>query len=124
LSGQRAHRVGEQIHKEISALLLKGLKDPRIGFVTITGVEVTPDLHLARVFFTVMGDDAARQDSEKGLKSSVSYLRRELGRRLHMRYVPDILFQYDSSLEYGNRIESLIQEIHADDQDPGDREDH
>jgi ribosome-binding factor A len=124
LSGQRAHRVGEQIHKEISALLLKGLKDPRIGFVTITGVEVTPDLHLARVFFTVMGDDAARQDSEKGLKSSVSYLRRELGRRLHMRYVPDILFQYDSSLDYGNRIESLIQEIHADDQDPGDREDH
>lgn len=110
---QRSHRIGEQIHKEISALLLKGLKDPRIGFVTITGVEVTPDLHLAKVYFTVMGDEAARKDTEKGLKSSVPYIRHELGRRLRMRYVPDLLFQYDSSLEYGNRIESLIREIHA-----------
>lgn len=120
---QRAQRVAEQIHKEISALLLKGLKDPRIGFVTITGVEVTPDLHLARVYFTVIGDEAARKNSEKGLKNSISFIRRELGHRLRMRYVPDLVFHYDTSLEYGNRIESLIQEIHsgsADDQ--GDTE--
>jgi len=124
LESQRARRVGEQIQKEVSALLVKGLKDPRIGFVTITGVEVTPDLHLARVYFTVMGDATARAESEKGLKSSESFIRRELGRRLRMRYVPDILFQYDSSLDYGNRIESLIQEIHADEDDHGDREDN
>ncbi len=120
---QRAHRVGEQIHKEISALLLKGLKDPRIGFVTITAVEVTPDLHLARVYFTVIGDEAARKSTEKALKNSVSFIRRQLGHRLRMRYVPDLIFLYDTSLEYGNRIESLIQEIHsgaADDQ--GDTE--
>lgn len=124
MESQRARRVGEQIQKEVSALLVKGLKDPRIGFVTITGVEVTPDLHLARVYFTVMGDATARAESEKGLKSSESFIRRELGRRLRMRYVPDILFQYDSSLDYGNRIESLIQEIHADEDDHGDREDN
>lgn len=124
MESQRARRVGEQIQKEISALLVKGLKDPRIGFVTITGVEVTPDLHLARVFFTVMGDEAARKNSEQGLKSSVPFLRRELGRRLRMRYVPDLLFQYDSSLEYGNRIESLIRGIHADHDDQGDSEDN
>lgn len=110
----RSSRVGELIHKEVSALLHKGLKDPRIGFVTITAVDVTPDLHLARVYFTVIGDEAARKNTEKGLASSVPYLRRELGKVLRMRYIPDLLFQYDTSLDYGSRIESLIREIHTD----------
>jgi len=123
LESQRAHRVGEQIHKEISALLVKGLKDPRIGFVTITAVEMTPDLHLARVFFSVMGDAAAQRQSEKGLKNSVPFLRRELGKRLRMRYVPDILFCHDSSLEYGNRIDALLKEIQTEESDDsGDSE--
>jgi len=117
LEFQRSHRVGEQIHKEISALLVKGLKDPRIGFVTITAVEVTPDMHLARVYFTVMGDEKVRRNTEKGLQSSVPYLRRELGRRLSMRYIPDILFCFDASLEYGNRIETLLKEIHTEGDD-------
>lgn len=112
---QRSHRVGDQIQKEISALLVKGLKDPRIGFVTITAVEVTPDLHLARVFFTVMGDEKARRESESGLKSSVPFIRRELGKRLRMRYTPDLLFQYDTSVDYGTRIDNLLQEIQTDD---------
>lgn len=121
----RANRVAESIHKEVSSLLLKGLKDPRIGFVTITAVDVTPDLHLARIYFSVMGDEEARKNTQKGLSSSIPYIRRELGRRLRMRYVPDILFQYDSSLEYGNRIESLIREIHSDTtDDQGDTEDN
>lgn len=112
---QRSHRVGDQIQKEISALLVKGLKDPRIGFVTITAVEVTPDLHLARVFFTVMGDEKARRESTSGLKSSVPFIRRELGKRLRMRYTPDLLFQYDTSVDYGTRIDNLLQEIQTDD---------
>jgi ribosome-binding factor A len=125
LEFQRSHRVGEQIHKEISALLVKGLKDPRIGFVTITAVEVTSDLHLARVYFTTMGDDDARKSTEKGLQSAAPYLRRELGKRLRLRYTPELLFQFDSSLEYGNRIESLLREIHQEeDHDPGDSEHH
>jgi len=125
LEFSRSSRVGESVHKEISALLLKGLKDPRIGFVTITAVDVTPDLHLARVYFTVMGDEEARRETEKGLKSSVPYIRRELGKRLRMRYVPDIIFRFDSSLEYGSRIESLLREIETDSSDdPGDSEEN
>lgn len=114
---QRSHRVGDQIQKEISALLVKGLKDPRIGFVTITGVEVTPDLHLARIFFTVMGDAKSRRETEAGLKSSIPFIRRELGKRLRMRYTPDLLFEYDTSVDYGSRIDHLLQEIQGEQAD-------
>lgn len=108
---QRSHRVGEQIQKEISALLLKGLKDPRIGFVTITAVKVTADLGQARVFFTVMGEESVRRETGQGLASATPYLRRELGKRLRLRHVPELIFEFDTALEYGNRIESLLQEI-------------
>jgi len=123
LEFKRYHRVGEQIHKEISSLLLKGLKDPRIGFVTITAVDVTADMRYAKVFFTVMGDDLARSNSEQGLNSSASFIRRELGKRLGLRYIPEISFHFDASLDYGNRIESLLREIHTGhDDDSGDTE--
>lgn len=108
---QRSHRVGEQIQKEISALLLKGLKDPRIGFVTITEVKVTSDLGLARVYFTVMGEEQVRRETARGLTSAAPYLRRELGKRLRLRHVPELIFEFDTALEYGNRIASLLQEI-------------
>jgi ribosome-binding factor A len=117
LEHSRAQRVGELLHKEISALLLKGMKDPRIGFVTITAVDVTPDLHLARVYYTVYGSDREKTETAKGLKSAVPYLRRELGRRLLMRYVPYLVFQADASLEYGNRIEGIIRQLHEDNGD-------
>jgi len=120
LEFQRSHRVAEQIHKEISALLIKGLKDPRIGFVTITAVEVTSDMGLARIFFSAFGSDAEVKNTEKGLKSSVPYLRRELGKRLRLRFVPELLFQFDHSLAYGNHIDALLRQVsteHTDDQD-------
>lgn len=123
MGSQRSQKVAESIHKEISALLIRGLKDPRVGFVTITAVDVTPDLHLARVFFTVMGDEKARRDTEAGLKSSVPYLRREIGKQLRMRYTPDLLFQYDVSIDYGNRIESIFKDMHSrENHDQGDTE--
>lgn len=125
MENQRAHRIGEQIHKEISSLLLRGLKDPRIGFVTITNVKVTSDLSLARVYFTAMGDETVRINSEKGLQSAAAFLRRELGKRLSLRYIPALLFVFDSSLEYGNRIESLLRQIHQEESnDSGDSEQH
>lgn len=117
MQGQRARRVGESIQHEISSLLLRGLKDPRIGFVTITGVEVTPDLHLARVYYTVIGDETARKASAAGLKSSISFIRQQLGRQLRMKYVPDLIFQYDTSIEYGSRIETLLRDIHTTETD-------
>ena len=110
----RPHRVGEQMQKEISALLLKGLKDPRVGFVTITGVSVTPDMHLARVHYTVYGDEKQRADTQKGLKSAVPFIRRELSRRLRLRYVPELIFEFDKALEYGNRIDSLLRQINEE----------
>ena len=114
MPSQRVQKVAETIHKEISALLLRGLKDPRIGFVTITGVEMTPDLHLARVYYSVIGDEAAHRSSAAGLKSSIPFIRAQLGKQLRMKYVPDLLFLFDSSIEYGNRIESLLRDLHLD----------
>jgi len=118
VSSQRCQRVGEAIHHEVSQLLIRGLKDPRIGFVTITGVEVTPDLRMARVYYTVIGDESSRQESTAGLNSSVPFIRQKLGRALRLRFVPELRFEYDQSVEYGNRIEELLREVKpADDQD-------
>ena len=108
---KRSEKVAEAIHEMVSELLIKGLKDPRIGFVTITGVKVTDDLHLATIFFTVIGSEEERRATEKGLNSARGYIRKEMGKNLRMRYIPDIVFKYDESVEYGSRIESLLREI-------------
>lgn len=108
---KRCDKVAETIHETISAILARGLNDPRIGFVTIVAVDVTVDLHLAKVFYTVIGDDAAKKSTEAGLNSAKGHLRRELGRVLAMRYIPDIMFVYDHSQEYGSRIDSILKEI-------------
>jgi len=108
---KRSEKVAEAVHEFISELLIKGLKDPRIGFVTVTGVKVTDDLHLATVYFSVVGSDDEKKSSEKGLNSAKGFIRKELGRNLRLRYVPDIIFKYDNSLDYGQRIETIIQEI-------------
>lgn len=121
---QRSHRVGEQIQKEISALLVKGLKDPRVGFVTITAVEVSGDLRHARIYFTALGEEKVRQETLRGLTSAIPFLRRELGKRLRLRLVPELTFQFDTSLEYGNRIESLLRDLNSGGDDAqGDPED-
>lgn len=120
---KRADKVAETIHETVSMILMRGLNDPRIGFVTITGVEVTDDLHLARIFFSVIGDDAARKSTEAGLQSASRHIRHELGKVLKMRYTPDILFRYDHSQEYGQRIDALLREVGSanDGNDSGDR---
>lgn len=108
---QRAQKVAEAIQKEISSLIIKGLKDPRVGFVTITAVDVTTDLSLAKIFFTVIGDENARRDSAAGLKSAIPYMRREIGKQLRLRIVPELIFNYDTSIDYGQHIESLLKGI-------------
>ncbi len=112
---KRSEKVAEAIHEMVSGLIVKGLKDPRIGFVTITGVKVTDDLHLATVYFTVVGSDEEKVATEKGLNSARGYIRKEMGKSLRMRYVPDIVFKYDESVAYGSRIESLLRELSAKD---------
>ncbi|MBN2645322.1 MAG: 30S ribosome-binding factor RbfA [Desulfuromonadaceae bacterium] len=119
MSSQRAQRVGEQIQKELADLFLRGLRDPRVGFVTINSVDVTTDLSLARVYYTVMATDEdaeeKRRETQLGLESAVSFLRRELGKRLKLRHIPDLAFRYDTSIEYGCHIEQLLKEIHQND---------
>lgn len=118
MSSQRAQRVAETIHKEISSLLIKGLKDPRIGFVTITSVDVTSDLSQARVYYTLMGSQDARKETQAGLDSCSSYIRQQLGRQLHLRHIPEIRFEYDTSFDYGQKIEQLLRDVK-----PGEQQD-
>lgn len=113
---KRCEKVAEAIHEEISSLLIKGVKDPRVSLVTVTGVKVTDDLHLATVYFSVIGDETVRKGAEAGLNSARGFLRREIGKVLRMRYVPDLMFRYDVSVEYGSRIENLLRQITVTDE--------
>jgi len=108
---KRSEKLAETIHETVSLLLSRGLNDPRIGFVTITAVEVVDDLSVARIFFTVIGDEKAKKDSEAGLNSAKGYIRKELGRVLTIRHIPEIILNYDHSQDYGNRIDSILREI-------------
>lgn len=116
---KRADKVGELIQEEISSLLLRMIKDPRIGFVTLTRVKVTDDLKAARVFYSVIGGEQEKKSSQEGLDSATGFIRRELGRRLRLRYTPELIFIFDDSLEYGNNIEQLIQGLKENAQDDG-----
>lgn len=119
---KRSDKVSEAVHKVISELLIKGIKDPRVGFVTITGVKVTTDLSLATVYFTVIGSDEEKKASEVGLNSARGFIRKELGQALKLRVTPNVLFKYDASVEYGQHIETLLKEIGTKDdgKDDGD----
>lgn len=118
----RSYRVGEQIHKIISEILSRGLKDPRIGFVTITGVEVTPDLRQSRVYYTVIGSEREQKETRIGLEKATPYIRRQLASKLTIRHTPELTFVYDASIEYGERIDNLLKEIQHDSDDSGDSE--
>ena len=114
MASQRAHRVADTIHTAISYLLIKGLKDPRIGFVTITSVDVTSDLRQAKVYYTLMGSQDDRDQTQSGLNSSSSFVRQQLGKVLRLRHIPEVQFIYDASFDYGQRIEKLLSEVKPD----------
>lgn len=119
---KRSDKVAEAVHELVSQLLVKGLKDPRIGFITITGVKVTDDNRLATVYFTVIGSDAEKIATEAGLNSARGFIRKEMGKTIRMRYTPDIAFKYDQSVEHGYHMESLFNEISK--QEGGDDTEH
>jgi ribosome-binding factor A len=113
-------QVADLIREEVSSLLRKGMKDPRLGFVTITDVEVTPDLHYAKIFVSVLGSEEEVKDSIKALTSASGFLRHELGQRLRLRYIPELSFKLDTSIERGDRILRLLREVEEEDQEhPG-----
>ena len=117
----RQDRVSDLIKDEVSRLLLRDVRDPRIGFVTITGVSVSPDLRNARVFVSVLGEPAARDASIEALNSAAGFFRRRLFRNLGLRYPPSIEFRLDDSLDRGERIDRALRRIHEG-VDPGEEE--
>ncbi|MCA1030116.1 30S ribosome-binding factor RbfA [Bacillus timonensis] len=110
----RSNRVGEQMKKELGDILGRKLKDPRIGFVTVTDVQVTGDLQQAKVYISVLGDEEQRQNTLKGLAKAKGFIRSEIGQRIRLRKTPEILFEFDESVDYGNRIETLLHQINKE----------
>jgi ribosome-binding factor A len=114
LSSYRPDRLAEQIHKEISQLLIFKIKDPRVAPVTVTGVNVTRDLRLARIYYTVSDENKEQRDAAAGLKSAAAFLRREIGQAIRLRYVPELRFEYDASVSYGQKIDDLLRQVKDD----------
>jgi ribosome-binding factor A len=110
--GSRPDRVADQIRAELATLLSREVHDPGIGFVTLTRVQVTPDLQLARVMYTVLGDSKNRASTAKALERASSFLRRQIGARLRLKRTPELTFLYDEAIEGQDRIEQLLKELH------------
>jgi ribosome-binding factor A len=110
----RPTRVGEQMKKELTEIISRKLKDPRVGFVTVTDVDVTGDLQIAKVYITVLGNEEQKQDTLRGLEKAKGFIRSEMGQRLRLRKTPEILFEFDSAFEYGNKIDSLLRDLNQD----------
>jgi ribosome-binding factor A len=110
----RPSRVGDQLRAEISDLLAREVHDPGIGFLTVTQVTVSPDLQVARVYYTTLGDERARRDTARALGRATPFLRRQLGSRLRLKRVPLLEFFFDESVERGDRIERILNEISAE----------
>src|SRR5512135_3018037 len=113
--GTRPDRVGEEIRHELANLLAREVHDPGIGFVTLTRVQVSPDLQLARVYYTVLGDEKARTACGRALERATPFLRRQIGQRLRLKRVPELKFHYDESIAGQDRIDQLLDEIHRND---------
>ncbi|MBU1712824.1 MAG: 30S ribosome-binding factor RbfA [Proteobacteria bacterium] len=111
----RADRVAGQIQKILSEILIKDIKDPRLDMATITGVKMSNDLKLARIYFTISGSNKSAEDAAKGFKSASGYLKRTLASQLGLRYMPALSFFYDESFDYGARIETLLKTLKNDD---------
>ena len=107
----RVNRVAERMKKELGAIILQKVKDPRIGFVTVTDVEVTGDLQNAIIFISVLGSDTEKDATLKGLNKAKGFIRTEIGKRIRLRKTPEIEFEFDESIAYGSRIESLLTQV-------------
>jgi ribosome-binding factor A len=111
VSNYRADRVKAAIRQEVSSILQRDIKDPRLGFATVTDVEVSGDLQHVKVFVSILGDENSRADTMEALVSATGYIRSEIGRRVPLRLTPEISFEYDESIERGARILKLIEDV-------------
>ena len=113
--GSRPDRVADQIRGELASLLAREVHDPGIGFVTLTRVQVSPDLQLARVFYTALGDEKTRAATGRALERAAPFLRRQIGTRLRLKRTPELTFLYDESIAGQDRIEQILNELHQED---------
>ena len=112
--GNRPERVGEAIRDELSTLLARDVHDPGVGFIALTQVKVSPDLQLARVYYTSMGDEKSRRETAKALGRATPFLRRQVAQRLRLRRAPELQFFYDESIAHQDRIEQILQDLKAE----------
>ena len=110
----RIEKLQELIKQEMSKMLLKEIKDPRIGFVTVTDVEMTGDLREAKIYVSVMGSEEQIKSSLEGLNSALGFIRREIGQRVRLRFTPEISFALDTSLDYGDHIQKLLLQVEGE----------
>ena len=108
---RRTDRINEQLRQEISILVRDEVRDPRVGLATVTAVETSPELDHAKVYVTALGDDAEKDEIVEGLRSAAPFIRGQLGRRLHMRRIPELHFVLDRVIDEATRIESLLREV-------------
>lgn len=111
MTTHRPERVADLIRETLARALLEEVRDPRIGFVTLTGVELTPDLKLARVYVSTLGPGTEREQSLAGLRRAAPFLRRTLARKAGLRFTPRLEFLFDSTLEDGSRVERLLSDL-------------
>lgn len=111
----RQRKIADQIKKALSQIIDRKLKDPRKGFITVTKVKVSGDLRIANVYYTSLGDKDTQKSSQEALESAKNFLRNEMAPGLNLRYIPELRFYYDESLEYSEHINKLIEKIHAKD---------
>ena len=116
MTGYRLARLEEAFKEEISDIVQKGLKDPRIGFITVTSVDISPDLRYAKVYLSILGKEAEKKDSLDGLESARGYIRQELGKRVRLKFTPELSFKIDTSIDEGFRISKIIGRIHESDE--------
>ncbi|MBR1397424.1 MAG: 30S ribosome-binding factor RbfA [Selenomonadaceae bacterium] len=121
MSQLRVEKLQELIKQEVGKMLLTDLKDPRIGFVTVTHVDVTGDLREAKIFVSIMGNEEQVKDSWQGLQSSIGFIRREIGQRIRLRFTPTIAFALDTSLDYSEHIQKLLLQIEKENQNNNDK---
>jgi len=111
MTSHRSERLGELIRQTVGAFLASQVRDPRIGFVTITGVEVSPDLSHARIRVSVMGSDEEREKSLEGLGSAARFLRAQLAKEIHLRTAPELRFELDRGVEHARRIDQVLKQL-------------
>ncbi|MRG85355.1 30S ribosome-binding factor RbfA [Salinibacillus xinjiangensis] len=114
MSDLRVNRIAEQMKKELGDIIGQKIKDPRVGFVTVTDVQVTGDLQQAKIYISVLGDEDQKKDTLIGLAKAKGFIRSEIGKRIRLRKTPEISFEFDETIEHGNRIEKILSDLNQD----------